>query len=638
MLLFRGRPPPPTHLLTAARSTASTPRVTGFVPPSPESLGKPRIPRKSSPRLRKYGRRLAYTTALGTTLYLADRFLNYSTFTRNFRTLGTCTLIALDYKLNFAPSKSSRQLSRLHERSADRLLDLCLTNGGLYQKMGQAIAMQSAVLPPVFQAKFSQFFDETPQAGWKEVEKVLREEYGHLPEVRHGTGELVDRIFMPGTWERKAIGSASVAQVHRARLKTGEWVAVKVQKPWIERQVGLDLWMFESVSYFFSEKLFALPLSYFAPYISARLFQETDFINEANNATLMRDFVLSEPSLRNKVHIPLVYPHLSTRRILVTEWIDGVPVSARPLLTGPYRGPAWIGHTPTTPYNQVLSEGPLKKYRPPPSGPPQTVYGLGLRERDIMQIMVDLFCAQMFMFGSLHCDPHPGNILIRRTPAGRPELVLLDHGLYISTTPEFRRQYAEFWRALFTFDNATIQRVASQWGIANADLFASATLLRPYTGGSNDIADIVGEEGSHERGGSAFAAHEKMREKMGAFLEDQEKMPKELIFIGRNMRIVQANNQALGSPVNRIKIIALWASRSLTRFPAATGGDGFFKGWLRHLVFKVVVLGLDIVFWYGRVRQALLGGAGFEERLEERMRRVAMEELGVELNHGVFEG
>lgn len=111
--------------------------------------------------------------------------------------------------------------------------------------MGQAIAMQSAVLPPVFQVKFSQFFDETPQAGWKEVEKVLREEYGHLPEVRHGTGELVDRIFMPGTWERQAIGSASVAQVHRARLKTGEWVAVKVQKPWIERQVGLDLWMFE---------------------------------------------------------------------------------------------------------------------------------------------------------------------------------------------------------------------------------------------------------------------------------------------------------------------------------------------------------------------------------------------------------
>lgn len=581
----------------------------------------------------KYGRRLAYTTALGTTLYLADRYLNYSTFTRNFRTLGTCMVIAADYKINFTPSKSSRQLSRLHERTADRLLNLCLTNGGLYQKIGQAIAMQSAVLPPIFQEKFSQFFDETPQAGWRDIEKVLREEYGHLPEVRNGTGDLVDRIFMPGTWERKAVGSASVAQVHRARLKTGEWVAVKVQKPWIERQVGLDLWMFEVVTHFFSEKLFALPLSYFTPYISARLLQETDFLNEANNATLMRDFVLSEPGLRNKVYIPLVYPHLTTRRIMVAEWIDGVAVSSRPLLTGPYRGPQWIGHSPNTPHRQALAEGPIKRYRGT-----ENVYGLGLRERDIMKIMVDLFCAQMFMFGYLHCDPHPGNILIRRTPAGNPELVLLDHGLYISTTPEFRRQYAEFWKALLTFDNTTINRVAREWGIGNSDLFASATLLRPYTGGSNDIADIIGEEGQDKGGRSAYQAHVKMRKKMGEFLEDQEKMPKELIFIGRNMRIVQANNQALGSPVNRIKIIALWASRSLTRFPASTGGDGFLKGWLKHIVFKCVVFSLDVVFWWSRVTQAVTGGAGFEEKLEERMRRVAMEELGVELNHGVFEG
>lgn len=241
MLLFRGRPPPfhaPSHRFLSSR-------VSSFVPPPPESLPKPRAPRRTSPRLRKYGRRLFYVSAFTSSLYLADEYLNYSTVTRNFRTIGTCSLIALDYKLNFQPSKSSRQLSRLHERTADRLLDLCLTNGGLYQKMGQAIAMQSAVLPPVFQEKFSQFFDETPQAGWKEVERVLREEYAHLPAVQNGQGELVDRIFMPGSWERKAVGSASVAQVHRARLKTGELVAVKVQKPWIERQVGLDLWVFE---------------------------------------------------------------------------------------------------------------------------------------------------------------------------------------------------------------------------------------------------------------------------------------------------------------------------------------------------------------------------------------------------------
>lgn len=248
MLLFRRRPPPPPLFAPSSllsRRFASS-RVTAFVPPPPESLPRPRRPsRPGHPRLRKYARRLLYVSAASGTLCLADVYLNYATVTRNFRTIGTCSLIALDYKLNFQPLKSSHQLSSLHERTADRLLNLCLTNGGLYQKIGQAIAMQSAVLPRVFQEKFSRFFDETPQAGWREVERVLREEFADHPLVRNGTGDLVDRLFMPGTWERKAVGSASVAQVHRARLRTGEWVAVKVQKPWIERQVGLDLAVFE---------------------------------------------------------------------------------------------------------------------------------------------------------------------------------------------------------------------------------------------------------------------------------------------------------------------------------------------------------------------------------------------------------
>lgn len=239
--LLRRRSPLSRRPLSSRAPSSSS----AFVPPPPESLPRPRPPRPAHPRLLRCGRRALLLSAAGGAFYLADVHLNYATLTRNFRTIGTCSLIALDYKLNFQPSKSSRQLSRLHERTADRLLTLCLTNGGLYQKMGQAIAMQSAVLPPVFQEKFSQFFDETPQAGSRDVERVLREEFADHPLVRAGTGDLVDRLFMPGTWERKAVGSASVAQVHRARLRTGELVAVKVQKPWIERQVGLDLMVFE---------------------------------------------------------------------------------------------------------------------------------------------------------------------------------------------------------------------------------------------------------------------------------------------------------------------------------------------------------------------------------------------------------
>src|SRR5690606_9187553 len=186
--------------------------------------------------------------------------------------------------------------------------------------------------------------------------------------------------------------------------------------------------------------------------------------------------------------------------------------------------------------------------------------------KQIMRTMVDLFCAQIFVGGWVHCDPHPGNILIRRLPSGKPQLVLLDHGLYIHTTPEFRKQYAMFWRALLTFDNVVIQEIAKAWGIGNSDLFASSVLMKPYSGGSKEVLDIM--EGRSAP--TAYERHQHMRKMMEKFLDEEEKMPKELVFIGRNMRIVQGNNAILGSPVNRIRIMGEWASYALTKIEGGT--------------------------------------------------------------------
>jgi len=243
--LLRLRPPP---LSLSRHNYIANTRFSPLVPPPPSSLPKPRPARQISARTRKNVRRLIYTTGVLGTFYLADVYLNYSTFTRNIRTITTCSLIAADYKLNFNAGKDASQLSRIHQRNADRMLGLCLHNGGLYQKIGQAIAMQSAILPPIVQEKFSRFFDETPQASYKEVEKVLREEFGDRFPGLSGS-EIADRIFVPGSFEKRAVGSASIAQVHKAKLPTGEEVAVKIQKPWIQRQVGLDLWVFRGVTY-----------------------------------------------------------------------------------------------------------------------------------------------------------------------------------------------------------------------------------------------------------------------------------------------------------------------------------------------------------------------------------------------------
>lgn len=319
-------------------------------------------------------------------------------------------------------------------------------------------------------------------------------------------------------------------------------------------------------------------------------------------------------------YIPKIFREVSTKRVMVAEWIDGVPVADKDVLTGRYIGDKMVGVEIGTRRNDLYRTDQRRS---------SNVYGLGVSPKEIMKIMVDLFCAQIFLAGWVHCDPHPGNILIRRLPNGKPELVLLDHGLYVETTPKFRREYALFWRSLLTFDNDTIHMIAKEWGIGNSDLFASAVLLKPYRGGSNETLDIL--EG--RSGTTAYERHQKMRELMQQFLAEEEKMPQELVFIGRNMRIVQGNNMMLGSPVNRLRMVGDWASYSLTKM------DGLRpESWVRHLIFRFVMLGLDVGFWISRVKQWIWGGIGFEESLENQMKKVAKEEFGVELSGDVFAG
>jgi aarF domain-containing kinase len=220
-------------------------------PPTPSSLGGPR-PARSFRRTRRWGRRLVLASVVGGTLYLGDRHVYASGVARSLRTFATGVLVAADYKLNFRPAPlpvigaliGGADIPALHRRSAERLFELLRANGGLYLKIGQAVAMQSAVLPPEFQRMFARMFDDAPQDTWEAVERVVREDFG---------GRSVQEVFGvsftgeegKGVMERTARASASVAQVHWARLPDGREVAVKIQKPEIAMQIGWDLWSFK---------------------------------------------------------------------------------------------------------------------------------------------------------------------------------------------------------------------------------------------------------------------------------------------------------------------------------------------------------------------------------------------------------
>jgi len=390
---------------------------------------------------------------------------------------------------------------------------------------------------------------------------------------------------------------------------------------------------------------FNLPLYSLVPYITERLQLETDFVNEANNSEKMAALVAGEPRLRGRVYIPTVYRDLSSKRIMTTEWIEGVRLWDKDALTKPWYGgskgsPGANGTLlppPRTATRTNDGTGLLKPERNEWRGRSGTG-GLGLSLKQVMTTMIDLFSAQMFLWGLVHCDPHPGNIFIRRQPNGSPELVLIDHGLYVSMTPKFRHQYCLFWKAIMTFDNATLSEITSAWGVKAPDLFASATLMRPYEGGDSSTKErITGELQGKTAAERHFEVQNRMRQGIREILSEEENFPRELLFIGRNMRIVQGNNQFLGSPVNRIKMTGAWASRSLVDDRNLSFGARLLNGW-KHLIFKFVLLGSDVVFYGSKIRQWFGFGDGMEDELEKQMRYIAKDQFGVELQHSVFEG
>lgn len=393
------------------------------------------------------------------------------------------------------------------------------------------------------QEKFAKLFDDAPQIPYTDVERVFKAEFTRPPAGPDGVFEEFDQT---------AVASASVAQVHRAKLKSpdgnGPWVAVKIQKPDVSKQVEWDLGAFRVVMWLYENYIFDMP-AYFVvgqsfinltgldplthltsiqnvlDFISDHLRRELDFEREAMNAMRTAEFVAAEPRLSDKVYIPRVYPEYTTKKVLVMEWIDGVRLSDR---SGILR---LMGEKDSRPSGNGNGN---------PNGLSTQQYGtLKGGVQTILHTMVELFSAQIFSWGWVHCDPHPGNVIIRPNPAhpSLPQLVLIDHGLYVRLSDDFRRQYATLWRGLMTVDFGVIKNVALQWGIGTPDLFASATLMRPIRFKSQDDPEGTKMMEDFEKM-DQYERSVRMKARLKGFLTDTDKMPKELIFIGRNMRYV----------------------------------------------------------------------------------------------------
>lgn len=276
--------------------------------------------------------------------------------------------------------------NKLHDWGSQTINDVINELKGYYVKAGQIISTRVDIFPEQYTSKLSSMQDNLEPVNTELIKDEIRREL-------LGGAELTD-LF--SEFDDTPIGSASIAQVHRARLLDGRVVAVKVQKPGIEAKLLGDIGNLKAFSKLVSA---SLPVDYHKVFceLEKTLIFELDFFHEAQAMLKMAAAVSHTPNNRPKpvapVQIPLPIMGLVSRRVIVMDFVEGIPLS-KAAAEMKDRG---IGS------NSVAAK----------------LFG-----RRLLSALTDAYSSMIFGSGIIHGDPHPGNIFI--CPNG--DVALLDCG------------------------------------------------------------------------------------------------------------------------------------------------------------------------------------------------------------------
>ena len=285
--------------------------------------------------------------------------------------------------------------------------------GPTFIKLGQMVSSHSDVFPAEYCDAFASLRNESNPLPFEEIEGILRDTFG----------ERYDELFE--SVEPAALGSASIAQVHRARLTTGEDVAVKVQRPGIKPKLREDIKLLRRASEILegSEQMgVEFSMSQFIDELDRTVNEEIDFRVEARN---LREFYAYNEKRRG-IASPRVYEELSNETVLVMEYIDG------------------------------LSFEHLDELR--------EIHG----EREIRRFgerIVQNYLDQMLEDGLFHDDPHPANMMLRGS-----EVVWVDLGMMGRLTRGERELLRKLFMAVAFGDAAEAKRTLLIWGHARGTI------------------------------------------------------------------------------------------------------------------------------------------------------------------------
>ncbi len=291
-----------------------------------------------------------------------------------------------------AELREQRQRQRAHWLTAE-LLRL----GSAFIKIGQLLSARPDILPAGWVAELAALQDSVPAFGFAEVQTVLEQELGQR------CAEVIDLDPEP-------LGAASLAQVHRASLRSGRQVVLKVQRPGLDRLFRLDLDVMQQVAAVLQRHpSWGRGRDWPAMARECRrvLLRELDFRVEAQYAARFRQQFLDD----DRIRIPGVVWELSSRRVLCLDYLPGIKINDR----------------------EALIEA-------------------GINPSAVAEIGAASYLKQLVRFGFFHADPHPGNLAVASDGA----LIYYDFGMMGLLSDALRRRLGSMIRAAAARDSAAL--------------------------------------------------------------------------------------------------------------------------------------------------------------------------------------
>ncbi len=291
----------------------------------------------------------------------------------------------LSDRLRPASRRAARRAAR-QARAAARVARSLGRLRGAWVKLGQFAALRYDVLPEAWRAGLAALHDRVEPEPFERIRAAVEREL-RAP---------LQTLF--SEFDPVPLGTASLAQAHRARLPDGQEVAVKVQHPGLEEALPGDLALLRRLAGAWTRRRGGrLDATRLVDEFAAGLREELDFEHEARTAAELAGNLAFEPG----IVVPAVVASHSTRRVLTMEYRPAVRIDDREALTR-----------------------------------------LGVAPREVLAILARGYAKQIFVDGLFHADPHPGNLFVLDEPeaAARPRVLFVDFGLSRRLAPELRRE------------------------------------------------------------------------------------------------------------------------------------------------------------------------------------------------------